>query len=161
MITIEQQPRLADPGAVDQLVLQLRTGTEQAADHLRAALAEASPGRMGSTWQVKRLPGVGVLGWGVTTLHPGARPLNDSAHWPGKMPPWGPGTPLADWATSHGIPPFLVARALQRRGGFAPDFGGQYESFVDRTVLLEQSTVRDLVQRQGIRTFLERISRGG
>lgn len=37
----------------------------------------------------------------------GARP-----HWP----PWGPGSELAGWAARKGIPVFLVARAIARRG---------------------------------------------
>lgn len=33
-------------------------------------------------------------------------------HWP----PWGPGSNLAGWAERKGIPVFLVARAISRRG---------------------------------------------
>ncbi len=43
----------------------------------------------------------------VASVEGGARP-----HWP----PWGPGSELAAWAEAKGIPPFLVARAISRRG---------------------------------------------
>lgn len=35
---------------------------------------------------------------------------------PGKFPPFAKGTPLARWAESKGIPPFLVARKIAREG---------------------------------------------
>lgn len=35
---------------------------------------------------------------------------------PGKFPPFAKGTPLAKWADSKGIPPFLVARKIAREG---------------------------------------------
>lgn len=35
---------------------------------------------------------------------------------PGKFPPFSKGTPLARWAKSKGIPPFLVARKIAREG---------------------------------------------
>jgi hypothetical protein len=40
-------------------------------------------------------------------------------HWP----PWGPGSELAAWAKRKGIPVFLVARAISRRGTIKR-FGG-------------------------------------
>lgn len=48
-----------------------------------------------------------VPGVVVNVNESGSRP-----HWP----PWGEGTPLAAWAKDKGIPPFLVARAISRRG---------------------------------------------
>lgn len=35
---------------------------------------------------------------------------------PGKFPPFAKGTPLAKWADSKGIPPFLIARKIAREG---------------------------------------------
>lgn len=35
---------------------------------------------------------------------------------PGKFPPFGPNSPLAKWAAIYGIPPFLVARKIARKG---------------------------------------------
>lgn len=43
----------------------------------------------------------------VASIAGGSRP-----HWP----PWGPGSELAGWAKRHGIPPFLVARAIATKG---------------------------------------------
>lgn len=48
---------------------------------------------------------------------------NTAEHWqyreydtkPGWRP-WGPGTPLDEWAMAHGIPTFLVARKIAREG---------------------------------------------
>ena len=40
-------------------------------------------------------------------------------HWP----PWFPGSSLAEWSIDHGLTPFLVARAIARRGTIAR-FGG-------------------------------------
>lgn len=42
-------------------------------------------------------------------------------HWP----PWGPGSALAGWAARKGIPVFLVARAIARKGTIKRfDYGG-------------------------------------
>lgn len=35
---------------------------------------------------------------------------------PGRMPPFKEGTALARWANKHGIPPFLLARSIGRKG---------------------------------------------
>lgn len=35
---------------------------------------------------------------------------------PGRFPPFGPGSPLAQWAAAKGIPAFLVARKIAREG---------------------------------------------
>ena len=35
---------------------------------------------------------------------------------PGKLPPYKPGSPLAAWAVTKGIPAFLVARKIAREG---------------------------------------------
>ena len=43
----------------------------------------------------------------VASVEHGAKP-----HWP----PWGPGSALAAWANAKGIHPFLVARAISRKG---------------------------------------------
>lgn len=40
----------------------------------------------------------------------------ESGRKPGRMPPWGARTPLGRWAAAKGIPAFLVARAIARRG---------------------------------------------
>lgn len=40
------------------------------------------------------------------------REYNTRPHWP----PYGPGTSLAQWSEARGIKPFLVARAISRRG---------------------------------------------
>lgn len=50
----------------------------------------------------------------VAAVAHGTRP-----HWP----PWGPGSDLARWAAQKGIPAFLVARAISRRGTIKR-FGG-------------------------------------
>lgn len=50
----------------------------------------------------------------VASVAHGTRP-----HWP----PWGPGSKLAEWAGRKGIPVFLVARAISRRGTIKR-FGG-------------------------------------
>lgn len=50
----------------------------------------------------------------VASVAHGTRP-----HWP----PWGPGSKLAEWAARKGIPVFLVARAISRRGTIKR-FGG-------------------------------------
>lgn len=50
----------------------------------------------------------------VASVAHGTRP-----HWP----PWGPGSALAKWAAQKGIPVFLVARAISRRGTIKR-FGG-------------------------------------
>jgi hypothetical protein len=65
----------------------------------------------------------------------GARP-----HWP----PWGPGSALAGWAARKGIPVFLVARAIARRGTIKRfDYGGaemfrkgfeESEGFINREI---------------------------
>lgn len=46
----------------------------------------------------------------------------------GTRPHWPPISAIAEWANAHGIPPFLVARAIARRGT-APHnmFGGALE----------------------------------
>lgn len=35
---------------------------------------------------------------------------------PGKFPPFAKGTPLAKWAESKGIPPFVVAKSIAKKG---------------------------------------------
>lgn len=50
------------------------------------------------------------------------KPTQKTALWvhegrkPGKMPPFGEGTPLNGWAKRMGMNPFLVARAIGRKG---------------------------------------------
>jgi hypothetical protein len=56
------------------------------------------------------MPMWGKLGTNVPYgiyVHEGTRP---------HFPPYGEGTPLAAWGKRHGIPAFLVARAIARRG---------------------------------------------
>lgn len=56
------------------------------------------------------------------------RPTAKHAIWvhkgrmPGSMPPWGEGTQLNDWARRKGIPAFLVAKSIQRKGTKANKF---------------------------------------
>lgn len=49
----------------------------------------------------------------AAAVHEGTRP-----HWPN----WRPGSPLADWSRRHGIEPYLVARAISRKGTKARPF---------------------------------------
>ncbi len=41
---------------------------------------------------------------------------NDTRGGDRAMPPWGPGSELADWAMRHDLPPYLVARTIKARG---------------------------------------------
>jgi len=46
----------------------------------------------------------------------------------GTVPHWPPISAIAEWANDHGIPPFLVARAISRRGTQPHNmFGGAVE----------------------------------
>lgn len=153
-ITVEHLPAISNPDVVNAGTLLIRTGSERGADAIRQAVADCSPGRMGATWEVQPLGGVGMLRWGVTTLHPGARPINDGARFTG---PIAITAEFKAWAAAKGLNPFAVAKALVQRGGFHPDFGGRFESFVDygieaaHPVLVEQT-------RAGLHVWLERLS---
>lgn len=52
------------------------------------------------------------LGIGNSVPHWIFREKDTVPHWP----PFGPGSELAAWADAHGIEPYLVARAIARRG---------------------------------------------
>jgi len=75
-----------------------------------------SEGRLRSSFRTALQPLRGVFGptakYGIF-VHEGTRP-----HWPS----FGEGTPLNRWARLHGIEPFLVARAISRRGTKAKPF---------------------------------------
>jgi len=75
-----------------------------------------SEGRLRSSFRSVLQPLRGIFGptakYGIF-VHEGTRP-----HWP----PFGEGTPLNRWARLHGIEPFLVARAISRRGTKAKPF---------------------------------------
>jgi hypothetical protein len=154
MFSVQQQPRITDPAAVSAGLALLRTASEEAAGLMADELARltAPYGHIATSWQVQYRPARGPLAWAVISNHPGAAPLNFGATWPGAMPPWGPGTPLATWAAAHGIPPYLVARGLQRKGLHARHFM--------RTARENQrAAIRELVQRRGVRVWLGRIGR--
>ena len=120
MFSLARQPAITRAEVRGLIRTRMRNEIRQATDRVRTEAARLSPGGPGGTigdaWRVRPLPGTGGFGFAAVNPHPGARPLNDGASWPGKMPPWGPGTPLADWAFRHGIPPFVAARAIQRWG---------------------------------------------
>lgn len=75
-----------------------------------------SEGRLRSSYRIALRPLMGIIGptakYGIF-VHEGTRP-----HWP----PFGEGTPLNRWAHLHGIEPFLVARAISRKGTKARPF---------------------------------------
>jgi hypothetical protein len=55
---------------------------------------------------------------------------------PGKMPPFGEGTPLEKWAKKKGIPPFLIARKIAKKGTKA-------NPFLDRAVENNEKVVNN------------------
>lgn len=61
---------------------------------------------------------------------------------PGKMPPFREGTSLNSWARRRGIPPFLVARAIARRGT-------KPNKFVDRTY----TAIKPIAEREAKETL--------
>ena len=121
---------------------------EEAGAILLAQLREQSPGGIADTWDVPQVQPVGgVVALSVTNPHPGALPLDKGAHWPGPMPPWGPDTSLGQWAHDHGIPAFLVARALQRNGLTA-------RHFVQKSLDAVQGEIAEVLLAHGIMEWL-------
>lgn len=76
---------------------------------------------------------------GVTNAHPGARPLDQGATWPGPMPPWGP--------PGSGRLSFPAARTLKARG-LAP------RHFVARTVDELHGTILETLMDHGVRRWV-------
>ncbi len=75
-------------------------------------------------------------------VHDGTRP-----HWP----PFSPGRGVEPWAKRHGIPPFLVARSISRKGT-------KGKPFFDEAITKTQSTVQKIFDR-AIANLLNKISR--
>jgi hypothetical protein len=63
-------------------------------------------------------------------------------HWP----PWGPGSALAAWAAQKGIPAFLVARAISRRGTIKR-FGGPSKGaeMFDKGLLASRGAIGSMI----------------
>lgn len=64
-------------------------------------------------------------------VHEGTRP-----HWP----PYGEGTSLARWAKQRGIPPYLVARSISRKGTKA-------QPWLEETAKADRGTVERIMQK--------------
>lgn len=95
----------------------LRKALDRSILHAQGITQENTPvdrGRARNSFTTKvdrsQIPLFATLGSNLDYIRPleeGSRP-----HWP----PFGPGSDLALWARRHGITPFLVARAIARRG---------------------------------------------
>lgn len=73
----------------------------------RGTLRDAWAGEITFSGAAAEIKAEGIPEAVVLSVEHGAKP-----HWP----PWGPGSALAQWANAKGIPPFLVARAIARKG---------------------------------------------
>lgn len=85
-------------------------------ERLGKQLAPIDTGRLRNSFTTDIKPLRGELEPRVNyavAIHEGTRP-----HWPN----WRPGSPLADWSRRHGIPAYLVARKISRRGTKARPF---------------------------------------
>ena len=73
------------------------------------------------------------------------------AHWP----PWGPGTPLDQWAMKAGIPTFLVARKIAMYGTKGNHIvGNTWPQYRDRQADAVQRALYAFVLSLGTRTSL-------
>jgi hypothetical protein len=72
--------------------------------------------------------------------------------------PWGPGTPLAEWAEARGIPPFLVARKIAREGFRHPGIRGEQQ--LKKAFEGHRDRLRDAVQ-SGFFRFLSSVGLPG
>lgn len=88
-----------------QVVTNVRKHTPQSSGDLANAIEDTVESNSDSV--TLRVNAGSVPAVVVASVEAGSRP-----HWP----PWGPGSALAAWANRKGIPPFLVARAIARRG---------------------------------------------
>lgn len=88
---------------------------EDEAIALADQLQQESP--VGATGELKGGWDVRVSRLSVTVLNTSDAALfRIRGRGPGKFPPFGEGSPLARWAALKGIPPFLVARSIARKG---------------------------------------------
>lgn len=138
LLQLQPQSLLTGPGRVAMDAVR-----DLALDELRGQ----SPGKIADAWQPQVHSFGGTLELGFTNTHPGCRPLDQGAHWPGPMPPWGPETSLGQWAQNHGIPAFLVARKLQREGLTA-------RHFVAKALAAVRYPAAELLMERGVKAWL-------
>jgi len=105
-----------------QVIAQIRSAiTEELAEAVNTLKQESPVGATGdyqkgwSLIPVRRLPSSFEL---QATIRNSAEYATYAARGrgPGKFPPYKPGSPLAAWAVTKGIPAFLVARKIAREG---------------------------------------------
>lgn len=108
--------------------------------------APVDTGRLRNSFVTEIKPLRGEVGPNVDyalSVHEGTRP-----HWPN----WRPGSPLADWSRRHGIPAYLVARKISRKGTKPNPFLSKavkssvrkIESFFDQAL---EKTHRDIARK--------------
>jgi hypothetical protein len=154
MFEVIQMPSIATPANITAGTAILRTASQDAAEVMQAELSRLTRpyGHIAESWEVQHRPARGPLAWAVISDHPGAAPLNFGAHWPSKMPPWGPNSPLGKWAAAHGIPAFLVARKLQREG-LLP------RRFMQTARDNKRDEVKAIIDRKGMKVWVGRLGR--
>ena len=151
-VTVEQEPRcLVILDGRHDLTAYLRPALLHAGDRVKAELVSLSSGGVARGWKRQAVVQAAAVELQIVNPHPGARPLDQGARWPGRMPPWGPGTPLAAWAHAHGIPPFLVARKLKRDGLLA-------RHYVDRALAATGSEISTIIAQEGVGRWLAALA---
>lgn len=105
-----------------QVLAQIRSAlTEELAEAVTTLQQDSAIGATGeykAGWSLipaRRLPGSFEL---QATIRNSSEHTTYAARGrgPGKFPPYKPGSPLAAWAVTKGIPAFLVARKIAREG---------------------------------------------
>jgi Bacteriophage HK97-gp10, putative tail-component len=102
---LDQTFRAQVKGAIEDEALDL-------ADELQQASPEGATGDLKKGWDVQVKSDLSLQ---ITNSADNAL-FRIRGRKAGKLPPFGPGSDLAAWAEKFGIPPFLVARAIARRG---------------------------------------------
>jgi hypothetical protein len=142
-------PALAGPGFRPFGDGAIRTAMGQIQATVTSGLRQATSGGIGAGWGGQVEPQGRTVALGVTNAHPGARPLDQGATWPGPMPP---AEALAGWAAARGLSAFAVAKSLKTHG-LAP------RHFVARTVDALHGTILDTLMDTGVRRWV--LPQGG
>lgn len=98
--------------AADTALLEL-------ADYLQRESPVGATGELKASWDVvpaRKARGVIPEVLGKVVNNADASEFRIRGRAPGKFPPYGEGTPLHRWAAAAGVPAFLVARAIAKRG---------------------------------------------